>query len=58
MSTKRKSKEKPTKERKDDEVTRRLNRVYAQHSSKIDPVIYKLAVLSLGPNDWEKDENR
>lgn len=39
-------------EHDDDEVTARLNEVYSQEDSSVDPVLLKMALLSLPKNEW------
>jgi metal-responsive CopG/Arc/MetJ family transcriptional regulator len=42
-----------TRHDKDDEITRRLNEVYAKESSEPDPVISKIAAQSLPKESWK-----
>ncbi len=37
----------------EDEITRRLNEVYAKESSKPDPVITKIAARALPKESWK-----
>jgi len=39
-------------EHDDDEVTARLNEFYSQEKAEIDPVIMKMAALSLPKEEW------
>jgi hypothetical protein len=37
---------------REDEVTRALDRVYAQHSSRLDPVLERIQFASLPLEEW------
>jgi metal-responsive CopG/Arc/MetJ family transcriptional regulator len=39
-------------EHDDDEITMRLNEFYSKEKAEIDPVIMKMAALSLPENEW------
>ena len=39
-------------EEHDDEVTARLNEVYSKEDSSVDPVLFKMALMSLPKEEW------
>lgn len=39
-------------EEHDDEVTARLNEVYSKEDSLVDPVLFKMALMSLPKEEW------
>jgi hypothetical protein len=39
-------------EEHDDEVTARLNEVYSKEDSSVDPVLFKMALMSLPREEW------
>ena len=38
--------------RQSDDITARLNKVYLEISSELDPVLARMQILSLPKNDW------
>ncbi len=44
--------EKLGEEYDDDEITAKLNKFYSKEKAEIDPVIIKMAVLSLPKDEW------
>ena len=40
------------KEQQDEEITRRLNEVYAELDSSLDPVLMQMQLTALEPEEW------
>ncbi len=39
-------------EHDDDEITARLNEVYSKEKAEIDPILFKMALMSLPKDEW------
>lgn len=38
--------------REDDDITKNLNAVYSKEDSSVDPVLFKMAIMSLPKEEW------